>query len=58
MNSNIWQLQDAKSKFSQLVENAMHNKPHFLILSWIWKEIKIRQEILSYEVPLRYLCRL
>ena len=30
MNSNIWQLQDAKSKFSQLVENAMHNKPQFV----------------------------
>ena len=28
--NNIWQLQDAKSKFSQLVENAMHNKPQFV----------------------------
>jgi len=27
MSNNSWQLQDAKSKFSQLVENAMHNKP-------------------------------
>jgi prevent-host-death family protein len=29
-NNNIWQLQDAKSKFSQLVEKAMHNKPQFV----------------------------
>ena len=27
---NIWQLQDAKSKFSQLVENAMCNEPQFV----------------------------
>ena len=30
MKNNIWQLQDAKSKFSQLVENAMLNKPQFV----------------------------
>ncbi len=30
MNNNIWQLQDAKSKFSQLVENAMHNTPQIV----------------------------
>lgn len=30
MKNNIWQLQDAKSKFSQLVENAMHNKPQIV----------------------------
>ncbi len=30
MNKNIWQLQDAKSKFSQLVENAMRNEPQFV----------------------------
>lgn len=27
---NTWQLQDAKSKFSQLVENAMSNEPQFV----------------------------
>ncbi|RKY40017.1 MAG: type II toxin-antitoxin system prevent-host-death family antitoxin [Candidatus Makaraimicrobium thalassicum] len=27
MISNVWQLQDAKSKFSQLVARAMKNKP-------------------------------
>ena len=30
MKENTWQLQDAKSKFSQLVENAMHNTPQFV----------------------------
>jgi len=30
MKSNTWQLQDAKSKFSQLVENAMSNEPQFV----------------------------
>ena len=30
MEDNTWQLQDAKSKFSQLVESAMHNKPQFV----------------------------
>jgi len=30
MNNNTWQLQDAKSKFSQLVENAMLSKPQFV----------------------------
>ena len=30
MSNNSWQLQDAKSKFSQLVENAMHNRPQFV----------------------------
>ena len=30
MKNNIWQLQDAKSKFSQLVDKAMHNKPQFV----------------------------
>jgi len=30
MKNNIWQLQDAKSKFSQLVENAMHNEPQIV----------------------------
>ena len=28
--NDTWQLQDAKSKFSQVVENAMHNKPQFV----------------------------
>jgi prevent-host-death family protein len=28
--SNSWQLQDAKSKFSQLVEKAMFDKPQFV----------------------------
>jgi len=27
---NIWQLQDAKSKFSQVVENAMSDEPQFV----------------------------
>ena len=30
MKNNTWQLQDAKSKFSQLVENAMSNEPQFV----------------------------
>lgn len=30
MKTNTWQLQDAKSKFSMLVENAMHNEPQFV----------------------------
>ena len=30
MKNNTWQLQDAKSKFSQLVENAMSHNPQFV----------------------------
>ena len=30
MEDNTWQLQDAKSKFSHLVESAMHDKPQFV----------------------------
>lgn len=30
MKNDTWQLQEAKSKFSQVVENAMHNKPQFV----------------------------
>jgi len=30
MKNDTWQLQDAKSKFSQLVDNAMRNKPQFV----------------------------
>ncbi len=30
MKNNTWQLQDAKSKFSQLVEKAMLNEPQFV----------------------------
>lgn len=30
MEQNTWQLQDAKSKFSQLVDNALHHKPQFV----------------------------
>lgn len=30
MKKNTWQLQDAKSKFSQLVENAMLSEPQFV----------------------------
>ena len=30
MKNNTWQLQDAKSKFSQLVENAMLSNPQFV----------------------------
>ena len=57
--NNIWQLQDAKSKFSQLVENAMHNKPQFVtkhgnnavvILSFeeYKKMIKPKQDLISF----------
>ena len=30
MKDNMWQLQDAKSKFSQLVEKAIHHEPQFV----------------------------
>jgi len=30
MQTNTWQLQDAKSKFSRLVENAMADEPQFI----------------------------
>ncbi len=30
MKKNTWQLQDAKSKFSQLVEKAMSGSPQFV----------------------------
>jgi len=30
MKGNTWQLQKAKSKFSQLVENAIHKEPQFV----------------------------
>ena len=30
MKNNTWQLQDAKSKFSQLVERAMLSEPQFV----------------------------
>lgn len=30
MKQDTWQLQDAKSKFSQLVDNAMKNQPQFV----------------------------
>ncbi|MBL4743603.1 MAG: type II toxin-antitoxin system Phd/YefM family antitoxin [Cycloclasticus sp.] len=30
MENNTWQLQDAKSKFSQLVDRAMNNKPQIV----------------------------
>ncbi len=30
MKKNTWQLQDAKSKFSQLVENAMQHEPQIV----------------------------
>ena len=30
MKKNTWQLQDVKSKFSQLVENAISNEPQFV----------------------------
>ena len=30
MEQNIWQLQDAKSKFSQLVESAIRHRPQFV----------------------------
>jgi len=30
MNSDIWQLQEAKSKFSQLVEKALNNSPQIV----------------------------
>ena len=30
MKDNTWQLQEAKSKFSQLVENAIHKAPQIV----------------------------
>jgi len=30
MKDNTWQLQEAKSKFSQLVENAIHKEPQIV----------------------------
>ena len=30
MKTNIWQLQEAKSKFSQLVDKAMHKEPQIV----------------------------
>lgn len=30
MEKNTWQLQEAKSKFSQLVDKAMHDTPQFV----------------------------
>lgn len=30
MKSDTWQLQEAKSKFSQLVDSAMHDQPQFV----------------------------
>jgi len=30
MKNNTWQLQEAKSKFSQLVESAMHKEPQIV----------------------------
>ena len=30
MKNDTWQLQDAKSKFSQLVEKAIHHEPQFV----------------------------
>jgi prevent-host-death family protein len=30
MKINTWQLQDAKSKFSMLVEKALHHEPQFV----------------------------
>jgi len=44
MKKNTWQLQDAKSKFSQLVENAMSSEPQF-----VTKHGKNAVVILSFE---------
>lgn len=30
MNGNTWQLQEAKNKFSQLVDKAMHDEPQIV----------------------------
>ena len=30
MDTNSWQLQEAKSKFSKLVEKALHHEPQFV----------------------------
>ncbi len=30
MKDNVWQLQEAKSKFSRLVDEAMHKKPQIV----------------------------
>lgn len=44
MKSNTWQLQEAKSKFSQLVENAILDEPQF-----VTKHGNNAVVILSYE---------
>ncbi len=59
MNDNTWQLQDAKSKFSQLVESAIHNAPQIVtkhgnnavvVLSFdeYKKMIKPKQDLVSF----------
>lgn len=59
METNTWQLQDAKSKFSRLVENAMGDEPQFVtkygnnavvILSYeAYKEmIKPEKDLISF----------
>jgi len=59
MQKNTWQLQDAKSKFSQLVDSAMHNSPQLVtkhgknavvVLSYdeYKKLIKPKQDLISF----------
>ena len=56
---NTWQLQEAKSKFSQLVDKAMHDEPQFVtkhgnnavvVLSFeeYKKMIKPKQDLVSF----------
>ncbi len=44
MKNNVWQLQEAKSKFSQLVDRAMHDKPQI-----VTRHGKNSVVVLSYE---------
>lgn len=44
INTDFWQLQDAKSKFSQLVESALHKGPQI-----VTKHGKNAVVVLSYE---------
>ncbi|MCH9698678.1 MAG: type II toxin-antitoxin system Phd/YefM family antitoxin [Gammaproteobacteria bacterium] len=44
MRKNTWQLQEAKSKFSQLIDKAMHDTPQF-----VTKHGKQAVVVLSYE---------
>lgn len=50
MEQNIWQLQDAKSKFSQLVDSAIHHRPQF-----VTKHGNNAVVIISFEDYIKYI---